>query len=214
MQSSKTAGTATAFNTTMNWMYPLPRSVANETLTLNVTCLDERSNTFTLQRTVAIGPAPTCTDCDTNPEVPALPGEAASTFGSKAILGAGIIALFLTLLVAGTVLLRRRGSGSPKEVNWMSTDLGMDAFFDAPDDLAEEAVSSQDDGLVTEDEESEEQPLENDVAPSDIPEGWTAEQYLRWLDGPLPDGWTKDQWAMYIQEHRQTVMDRINRTEP
>ena len=54
----------------------------------------------------------------------------------------------------------------------------------------------------------------SETTPSDIPEGWTAEQYLRWLDGPLPDGWTKDQWAMYIQEHRQTVMDRINRTEP
>ena len=214
MQSSKTAGTATTFNTTMNWMYPLPRSVANETLTLNVTCLDERSNTFNLQRTVAIGPAPTCTDCDNNPDVPALPGEAASTFGSKGILGAGIIALFVALLVAGTVLLRRRGSSNLEEVNWMSTDPGMDAFFDAPDDPEKEAVNSQGDGLVTEDEESEEQPLENDASPLSIPEGWTAEQYLRWLDGPLPDGWTEDQWVMYIQEHRQSVMERINRTEP
>ena len=30
-----------------------------------------------------------------------------------------------------------------------------------------------------------------------IPEGWTLEEFLNWLDGPMPDGWTKEQWEQY-----------------
>ena len=30
-----------------------------------------------------------------------------------------------------------------------------------------------------------------------IPEGWTLEEFLNWLDGPIPDGWEDEQWELY-----------------
>jgi len=30
-----------------------------------------------------------------------------------------------------------------------------------------------------------------------IPEGWTLQEFLNWLDGPMPDGWTPEQWQQY-----------------
>ena len=40
----------------------------------------------------------------------------------------------------------------------------------------------------------EEAPPESDTR---IPEGWTLEEFLNWLDGPMPDEWEEDQWALY-----------------
>ena len=30
-----------------------------------------------------------------------------------------------------------------------------------------------------------------------IPEGWTLEEFLNWLDGPMPDDWQEEQWELY-----------------
>ena len=30
-----------------------------------------------------------------------------------------------------------------------------------------------------------------------IPEGWTVEEFLNWLDGPMPDDWNAEQWEQY-----------------
>ena len=30
-----------------------------------------------------------------------------------------------------------------------------------------------------------------------IPEGWTLQEFLDWLDGPMPDDWTEEQWVLY-----------------
>jgi hypothetical protein len=30
-----------------------------------------------------------------------------------------------------------------------------------------------------------------------IPEGWTLEEFVEWLDGPIPDDWEVEQWAEY-----------------
>ena len=39
---------------------------------------------------------------------------------------------------------------------------------------------------------NEEEPLDER-----IPEGWTAEQFIWWLDGPIPEGWGEDDWYNY-----------------
>jgi hypothetical protein len=33
-----------------------------------------------------------------------------------------------------------------------------------------------------------------------IPEGWTLEQFIWWLDGDIPEGWTQEQWKLYQEE--------------
>ena len=30
-----------------------------------------------------------------------------------------------------------------------------------------------------------------------IPEGWTLEEFVEWLNGPIPDDWEADQWSEY-----------------
>ena len=34
-----------------------------------------------------------------------------------------------------------------------------------------------------------------------IPEGWTTQQFIWWLDGPLPEGWTEEQWNKFREEN-------------
>ena len=47
---------------------------------------------------------------------------------------------------------------------------------------------------VTEQWENEnEEPVTDDR----IPEGWTLEEFIDWLDGPMPEEWQEDQWELY-----------------
>ena len=41
--------------------------------------------------------------------------------------------------------------------------------------------------------------------PEFIPEGWTMEDYERWLEGPTPDGWAEEQWKTYTETHQPMV---------
>ena len=46
-----------------------------------------------------------------------------------------------------------------------------------------------------------------------IPEGWTTQQFIWWLDGPLPEGWTEEQWNKYREENeylRSKLTDKVN----
>ena len=49
-------------------------------------------------------------------------------------------------------------------------------------------------------EEDEETWHNEEIAPERderIPDGWTLEEFLNWLDGPMPDDWQEDQWELY-----------------
>lgn len=215
MQSSKPAGEASAFTTTMEWMYPLPRSLANQTLDLNVTCVDEQLNTFTQERTVDVGPAPLCNDCD--PEVNATegPNDTAASAGQGTV-ALGVVTLVALLLVVGVVLRRKKGSADiVDEVNWMSTGVSVDEFFDTPTALPPEksnAETEEKDGVEMEESDRLEIQAELPVLP--LPEGWTVQHFLTWLEGPLPDGWTNEQWGLYVEEHRPAALNWLERPEP
>jgi len=47
--------------------------------------------------------------------------------------------------------------------------------------------------------------VEPSSAPEFVPEGWTVEDFSRWLDGPVPEGWTDPQWSAYVDEHRELL---------
>ena len=32
-----------------------------------------------------------------------------------------------------------------------------------------------------------------------IPQGWTLQEFLNWLDGPMPEEWQEEQWELYRQ---------------
>ncbi|MGB0728053.1 MAG: hypothetical protein ACPGR0_07140, partial [Candidatus Poseidoniaceae archaeon] len=40
------------------------------------------------------------------------------------------------------------------------------------------------------------------LAPAELkrPDGWTAEQYATWLNGPRPEGWSDEAWTAFVRE--------------
>ena len=43
---------------------------------------------------------------------------------------------------------------------------------------------------------------ESEVTSAELkrPDGWTAEQYSAWLEGPRPEGWSEDAWKDFVEE--------------
>ena len=41
--------------------------------------------------------------------------------------------------------------------------------------------------------------VSHDDANELVPEGWTMEEFVRWLEGPVPEGWTEVQWTTYVE---------------
>ena len=213
MQSSKSAGDPATFNTTVQWIYPLPRSLANQTLSLNVTCVDERMNTFTQQRTVEVAPAPLCSDCDEQSLVNDLPNDGAATASDRTMVTVSVALLLAMLALIGTVFVRRRGAvDDTNRMDWPSSDMSVDAFFDTPAPHLHTTSEVTDAPQVPQESETSESTTEEE--PFSLPEGWTASQFLTWLDGPLPEGWTEEQWSTYNEQHRAAVEQRLNQTEP
>jgi hypothetical protein len=190
-QSAVMAGPEDVFVNQLTWQYPVPRSLANTTLRLNITCVDDLQQVFAVEETLAVGPAPVCTNCtdtlvvDTNPS-------ATTDNTSTLLLVSGSIAALLVLL--GTLLLRGR-NGKDAETAWGEQDETTMASLDDLFEHANEEVSF---------DESPHEPEATDL-PSFIPEGWTLEDYQRWLDGPVPEGWMEEQWVTYVEEHAALV---------
>ena len=46
---------------------------------------------------------------------------------------------------------------------------------------------------------SDEAVEETQEATDVVPNGWTVEEFVAWLEGPLPEGWTESQWAAYVE---------------
>ena len=57
----------------------------------------------------------------------------------------------------------------------------------------------------TVDDTLEEQTADEPRQPSFVPEGWTLEEYGRWLEGPTPEGWSDEQWTEYVEEHKAAL---------
>jgi len=201
MQSSQAVGEDHQFSTTVRWMYPLPRALANQTLAVNVTCVDELMQTVTDSSQVMVGPAEPCMSCNTTttPEA-ASTDDASSGIGMQAAFALGVVVLVATVTLIGAGLARRRQRRQEKDpVSW-GTPAGfdLDDLFDATEVRQVAAVSNQD---------------SSPAQPEVIPDGWTGAQFVAWLDGPLPEGWTAEQWTGYIETHRNDVQRWLSEHE-
>jgi hypothetical protein len=97
--------------------------------------------------------------------------------------------LTLAIILGAVGFALRTNKNSTEELDWnVEEDTGhnVESLFDN-DDLMDQ----------TEAEPKQENPTESNT----IPEGWTQEQYVQWLNGPTPEGWTTEQWADYVAEH-------------
>ena len=202
-QSTMMAGPEDVFVNQLTWQYPVPRSLANTTLRLNITCIDDLQQLFAFEETLSVGPAPACTNCsevdveDTEPS-------ATTDNASNILLVSGGIAALIVLL--STLLLRRRPN-EDSDTAWGASDESTMASLDNLFEHADEDVAFDDEPESSSDDQ---EPL---TQPSFVPDGWTTEEFQRWLEGPMPEGWTEDQWSTYVEEHTKLLTEIEERAE-
>jgi hypothetical protein len=156
---------------------------------VNIICIDDLQQTFVHETQLLVGPAQACTTCstpDNQTQTPA--GEANNAAIKNAAIGLAM--LVFTALV--TVLLVRRNGRPNTDSAWGE---GEDASLSSLEDLFE--------GLH--DETVFDEVADSSSVPEFVPEGWTVEDFSRWLDGPVPEGWTDEQWGAYVDEHRKLL---------
>jgi len=206
-QAVVTGGPEGVFTNVLRFQYPIPLSLANTTLTANLTCLDELQQAFASSASVLIGPADVCVGCDAADDTTPQPTTQGNESLNMAFVGLG--ALLAAVVVLTTVLRRRT-------MNEVDKAWGNDMFdpMANTEDLFEREVVSDlfeeevNESTETNDDMSLEPNSElstGDTIPSIVPDGWTLEAYSAWLDGPTPDGWTDDQWTTYVEESKATL---------
>ncbi len=187
-QSATMAGEEIFFETKLSWIYPIPGSLANQTLSLEVGCLDEQGVRVTQTANVTVGPQEICFNCTSDDLTQ---GESKKQDDTRSIQAVALIGLLTLTVIFGAIgFALRANKKSTEELDWdVEENSGHDveSLFDN-DDLMDQ----------TEAEPQQEERIE----PDSIPEGWTQEQYAQWLEGPIPDGWTTEQWDDYVSEQR------------
>ena len=103
------------------------------------------------------------------------------------------IGLALVILVVTTALVvRRRGT----ENKWAS-DESLDDFEQLTSDSIAQAEASL---------------LSMSTTPP-IPDGWTEEAFVAWLEGEKPEDWSDEQWETIRLEHASRLALRDNETD-
>ncbi len=186
-QSAVMAGPEDVFTNRLSWTYPVPRSLANTSLLVNITCIDDIQQVFSAAEEVVVGPASVCLTCTNDSEVKQTPTETTNQ-GSTILLVSAVVAALIVVLSA--VVLRLRGRDDA-ETEWGAGDAltlaSLENLFD--EDSTQTSF----------------EPTQEANHPDFIPDGWTVEVYEQWLEGPLPEGWTEEQWSTYVDEHRTAL---------
>ena len=195
-QSVIAAGPEGSFTNQLVYQYPIPVSLANTTLEVNFTCMDNLQQSFFYNTTLLVEGAQSCSDCqqttgeDQNPATEVK----ANMFP---------LVVVLILLVAGSVFLltvRRRKQNDESELEWGDEEL---APLENTDSLFEQDIG---DHLFSEE-------VVEEKVPSIVPEGWTLEAYTSWLDGPVPEEWSEEQWTAYVLSSKATLAEHAEASE-
>ncbi len=187
-QSATMAGEEMNYEAELNWMYPIPGSLANQTLSLEVGCLDDQGIRVTQTANITVGPQESCPNCSSNDSTRGDAAEQNDTLSGTAIASLGLLALMIILGAIGFAV--KTNKKSTEEMDWdveENTGHDLESMFNNDDLMDQEGPDP-----------SQEEGAEHDF----IPDGWTEEQYLQWLDGPAPEGWGVEQWTDYVAEHK------------
>ena len=164
--------------------WPIPRNLneSTDSLRIHVACEDSDGETgeWDSVNNITIEPYVCRLNCNMTND------EEVTTSGSTSSLpwiffGGGLLVVLLTTIL----VVRRRGI----EEKW-ATDESLDDF----DQLTSDSIAQAEASLLSMSAET----------PS-IPDGWTEEAFIEWLQGDKPDDWTAEQWESIRQEHASSL---------
>ena len=135
-----------------------------------VDCMDPTGQSAKVNDTISVNAPLPCLNCDSENITESV--NSASKISSTVYVSIGLV--LMALVISSIALALRRKEEIP-ESEW----------FAQQQDSAEPPSLEDLPG-------NEEEPLDER-----IPEGWTAEQFIWWLDGPIPEGWDEDDWYNY-----------------
>ena len=160
--------------------WPVPRNLNESTNSLNVTVScddsDGESGTWLSPNEIAIEPYVCRINCNaTNDEMVTT---SSSTNPMPWIM---LVTVFIAIILGTVMILRRRSS----EEKWASEE-SLDDF----ELLTSDSIAKAEASLVG---------LSTELPP--IPDGWTEEAFVAWLEGEKPDDWSNEQWQSIRSEH-------------
>ena len=151
------------------WTWLVPKNLEGN-LTIMVDCMDPTGQSAKVNGTISVNAPLPCLNCDSENITESV--NSASKISSTVYVSIGLV--LMALVISSIALALRRKEEIP-ESEW----------FAQQQDSAEPPSLEDLPG-------NEEEPLDER-----IPEGWTAEQFIWWLDGPIPEGWDEDDWYNY-----------------
>lgn len=172
--------------------WPVPRNLNESTSTLlvHVACEDSdgESGEWDSNNSVMVEPYICRVNCNSTNEV-VVTNAASSSPLTWIVLGVGLIAALLTTIIVA----RRRGV----EEKW-ATDESLGDF----DQLTSDSIAQAEASLMS---------MVAEAPP--VPDGWTEEAFIAWLQGERPDDWSAEQWDTIRQEHSSRLESAETETD-
>ena len=174
----------------MQW--PVPRNLNESTdfLHIHVDCEDSdgESGTWDSSENITVEPYVCRINCNATNDEEVITAAQSSAMPWIMIAAAAIILLLTTAVVA-----RRRGA----EQKWAS-----DESLDDLDRLTSDSIAQAEASLLS---------MATNTPP--LPDGWTEEAFVAWLEGDKPEDWTDEQWESIRTEHASRLTSPDNETD-
>ena len=175
---------------TLRW--PLPRNLneSADSIRIDVHCSDSDNEYGQWQSSTPILIEPYV--CVVNCNVSTTDDRNTKTEGSQSMWI--YVVLLLVAVIGITLVLQRRKESVEK---W-ATDESLDDF----EQLTSESIAQAEASLQ-----------ELEASSTAIPDGWTEEAFVQWLQGECPEDWTESQWEELRNQHSSLLTDPENTTD-
>jgi uncharacterized protein (TIGR03790 family) len=151
------------------WTWLVPKNL-EDNLTVSIICTDPTGQSTLVNDTIRIDAPLPCPNCKVENIADGV--ESGGKISSTAYIGIAVVIILLAI-TSLTFALRRKEEIPESEWFTQQQDSSQPPVLE---DLPGNEVESIDER---------------------IPEGWTAQQFIWWLDGPIPEDWSEDDWYNY-----------------
>ena len=181
----------------IGWTWPLPNDIISP-VSVTIVCTDVTNTSSFVEFQVPVDFNNTCEICDNETTNTTIDDSILSSNTNTPIyVGIAIIGILFILITLFT-----RKSNNEEEIidTWDSNLIEENILWNSRNEANDPQLENND--------------LLDDLSDdSVIPKGWTTQQFIWWLDGPLPEGWTEEQWNKFREENeylRSKLTDKVN----